>query len=56
MWVHYTQNSGFVVEYNTEKLKTLGVELKKVLYMELAQKFNPVRDNLIRLNFVDEKR
>ena len=56
MWAHYALNSGFVVGYNTEKLKTLGVELRKVLYMELAPIYNPGRDNLIRLNFGDEER
>ena len=55
MWAHYAQNSGFVVGYNTQAMRRLGVELRKVLYMELAPAFDPLKDNMIRLCFVDEE-
>ena len=55
MWAHYAQNSGFVVGYKMQTLRALGVELRKVLYMELAPVYKPARDNVIRLNFVDEE-
>ena len=55
MWAHYTQNSGFVVGYNTQVLRALGIDLRKILYMELAPAYTPTRDNVIRLNFVDEE-
>ena len=56
MWAHYAQNSGFVVGYDTEFLQSLGEDLKRVLYLELAPSYTPTRDNMIRLNFVDEER
>ena len=56
MWAHYAQNSGFVVGYNTERMKVLGVDLRRVLYLELAPAYTPTRDNLVRLDFVDEER
>ena len=55
MWAHYAENSGFVVGYSTEILRTLGFELRKMLYMELAPAYDPTRDNIIRLRFVDEE-
>ena len=55
MWAHYTQNSGFVVGYNTQALSALGLDLRKIIYMELAPSYTPTRDNMIRLNFVDEE-
>ena len=55
MWAHYTQNAGFVVGYNTQAMRKLGVELRKVLYMELAPAYDPRKDNVIRLGFVDEE-
>ena len=56
MWAHYAQNSGFVVGYNTQIMRTLGINLGKVLYMELAPVYEPLKDNVIRLHFVDEER
>ena len=56
MWAHYAQNSGFVVGYNTQALSALKVELRKGLYMELVPEYNPAKDNIIRLNFVEEER
>ena len=55
MWAHYAQNSGFVVGYNAEVLRTLGFELRKMLYLELPPMYDPVRDNIIRVWFVDEE-
>lgn len=56
MWAHYAQNSGFVVGYNTEMLGTLGIELRKVLYLELAPFYDPIRDNIIKVHFVNEEK
>lgn len=56
MWAYYTQNAGFVVGYNTQAMRKLGVELRKVLYMELVPAYDPRKDNVIRLAFVDEDR
>lgn len=55
MWAHYSQNSGFVVGYDSQIMRTLGVKLRKVLYMEIAPVYDPLKDNIIRLNFVDEE-
>ena len=56
MWAYYAANSGFVVGYNTSQLKTLGIDLRRVLYLELAPVYYPTRDNIVRLQFVDEER
>ena len=56
MWAHYAQNAGFVAGYNTQAIRKLGVELRKVLYMELPPVYEPRKDNVIRLAFVDEDR
>ena len=55
MWAHYAENSGFVVGYNTGALKELGVDIRRVLYLELAPAYMPTRDNIVRLQFVDEE-
>ena len=55
MWAHYAQNSGFVVGYNSRVLRTLGVELRKVMYLDLAPFYDPIRDNTIRAHFVNEE-
>ena len=34
----------------------LGVDLRRVLYLELAPAYTPRRDNIVRLRFVDEER
>lgn len=36
MWAHYAENSGLVVGYRTDALRSLGVGLRRVLYMELV--------------------
>ena len=56
MWAHYAQKSGFVVGYDTEFLQSLGEDLRRVLYLELAPSYTPTRDNMVRLEFVDEER
>ena len=56
MWAHYAKNSGFVIGYKTEELKALGIDLRRVLYLELAPVYYPTRDNVVRLQFVDEER
>ena len=56
MWAHYAKNSGFVVGYKASEIRALGVALKRVLYMELAPVYHPTRDNIVRLQFVDEER
>ena len=56
MWAHYAQNTGFVAGYNTQAMRKLGVELRKVLYIELPPAYDPHKDNVIRLAFVDEDR
>lgn len=56
MWAHYAKNSGFVVGYRTSGIRALGVDLRCVLYLELAPVFYPTRDNIVRLQFIDEER
>ena len=56
MWAHYANNSGFVVGYSTEIMKELGVDLRRVLYLELAPVYYPTRDNIVRVEFVDGER
>ena len=54
MWSHYAENSGFVIGYNTEALRTLGFELRKMLYLEFAPRYNPLEGNVITVSFDDE--
>ena len=54
MWSHYAENSGFVIGYNTEVLRTLGFELRKMLYLEYAPRYNPLDGNVITISFDDE--
>ena len=56
MWAHYARNSGFVIGYKTSIMRTLGVDLRRVLYLELAPVYHPTHDNIVRLQFVDEER
>ena len=56
MWAHYARNSGFVVGYNTGAMKARGMDLRRVLYLELVPVYYPTRDNIVRLQFVDEER
>ena len=56
MWAHYAESSGFVIGYRAEALRELGFSLRRVLYMELAPNFLPMRGNVVEVNFVDEER
>ena len=56
MWAHYARNSGFVVGYNTGAMNAHGIDLRRVLYLELAPVYYPTRDKIVRLQFVDEER
>ena len=56
MWAHYARNSGFVVGYKRNILRDFGIDLRRVLYLELAPVYMPTRDNVIRICFVDEER
>ena len=56
MWAHYAQNSGCVIGYNTEVLSTLGFEMRRMLYLELAPNYDPIRGRAIRIYFIDEER
>ena len=53
MWAHYARNTGIVVGYETEALKTLGYELRPVVYSELAPTYQPSAGNTIGLDFVN---
>lgn len=55
MWAHYAANRGFVIGYHTEKLRPLGFELRKLIYLENAPAYLPTNDNSIKISFVDEK-
>ena len=55
MWAHYARNTGIVVGYDTEALRTLGFELRPVIYSELAPTYYPKEGNAIRLDFVDRE-
>ena len=56
MWAHYAGKSGFVVGYDTATLREFGIELRRVLYLELAPFYEPFKDDKVRLHFIDEKR
>ena len=56
MWAHYAQNTGIVVGYDTEALRSMGFELRPMIYSEMAPTFQPSRDDMIRLSFVDHER
>ena len=56
MWAHYARNTGIVVGYDTEALRALGFELMPVVYSELAPVYEPRKDDVIRLSFVDRDR
>ena len=55
MWAHYAESSGFVVGYRSEALRPLGIDLRGVLYMELAPNYQPMRGDAVEVNFVDEE-
>ena len=55
MWAHYARNTGIVVGYDTAALRTLGFELRPVVYSELAPIYQPSEGNEIRLDFVNRE-
>ena len=55
MWAHYARNTGIVVGYETEALRELGVELRPVVYSELAPIYQPSDGDAIRLDFVNRE-
>ncbi|MCY3708322.1 MAG: DUF2971 domain-containing protein [Caldilineaceae bacterium] len=56
MWAHYAQNTGFVIGYKTDVLRTLGFEMRRMLYLDCAPMYSPTIDNTIRVHFVDKSR
>ncbi len=56
MWAHYAENCGLVIGYKTDILKTLGFDLRRILYVDLPPILTPKHDNKVRLRFVDEAR
>ncbi len=55
MWAHYARNTGIVVGYDTAALSDLGFELRPVVYSELAPSYEPAKDDVIRLDFVNRE-
>ena len=53
MWAHYAQNTGIVVGYDTKALRTLGFELRPMVYSEIAPTYQPPTGDTIRLDFVN---
>ena len=53
MWAHYARNTGIVVGYDTETLRNMGFELRPMIYSEIAPTYQPLKDDIIRLSFVD---
>ena len=49
MWSHYARNTGIVVGYDTEALRSLGLELRPVLYSEFAPTYTPNKADTIRM-------
>ena len=55
MWAHYARNTGIVVGYSTHALKSLGYELRPVMYSEIAPVYEPLKDDTIRLDFLPDR-
>ena len=55
MWAHYARNTGIVVGYDTEALRELGIEMRPVIYSELAPTYQPSHGDGIRLDFVNRE-
>lgn len=55
MWAHYARNTGIVVGYSTQALKSLGYELRPVMYSEIAPTYEPLKDDMIRLDLPDRE-
>ena len=56
MWAHYANNTGIVVGYDTTTLRSMGFALRPMIYSEIAPTYQPTRDDIIRLSFVDRER
>ncbi len=56
MWAHYARNTGIVVGYDAEILRCMGFELRPMIYSEIAPTYQPSKDDIIRLSFVDRER
>ena len=56
MWAHYAQNTGIVVGYDAEVLRSLGLELRRVSYSELAPMYEPKKGDVIELQFTDREK
>ena len=56
MWAHYARNTGIVVGYDTDTLRSMGFALRPMLYSEMAPTYQPTRDDIIRLCFADRER
>ena len=56
MWAHYARNTGIVVGYDAEILRSMGFELRPMIYSEIAPTYQPSKDDIIRLSFVDRER
>ena len=56
MWAHYARNTGIVLGYDTDTLRSMGFALRPVLYSEIAPTYQPTRDDIIRLRFADRER
>lgn len=52
-WAHYAHNTSIVVGYETQALRSLGFELRPVVYSELGPSFKPTVRDSIELNFVN---
>ena len=53
MWAHYASNTGIVVGYDTETLRGLGYELRKVTYSAVPAIYEPAKSNMVRLDLPD---
>ena len=56
MWAHYSRNTGIVVGYDTETLRSMGFALRPMLYSEMAPTYRPASDNNIQMSFFDRER
>ena len=55
MWSHYARNTGIVVGYDTAVLRSMGFELRPVIYSENAPTYQPSKNATIQLSFVDRE-
>ncbi len=55
MWAHYARNTGIVAGYSTDALRSLGYELRPVMYSEMAPNYQPLKDDTIRLDLANRE-